>query len=51
MTDTNVENTETTESTNLCAICLSDLDNNEYTLECNHTFHTKCIVEWFLQVS
>ena len=53
MTDTNIEtetNTETnieTETNGLCAICLSDLDNNEYTLECNHTFHTKCIVEWF----
>ena len=55
MTDTNIEtetiiSTETnieTETNGLCAICLSDLDNNEYTLECNHTFHTKCIVEWF----
>ena len=55
MTDTNIE-TETiistdtiisTETNGLCAICLSDLDGSEYTLECNHTFHTKCIVEWF----
>lgn len=36
---------------NLCTICLSDISNcseNElYTLPCNHTFHTKCIMEWF----
>ena len=43
MNDTNIE----TETTNLCSICLSELGDNDYTLECNHTFHTKCIVEWF----
>jgi len=35
------------EELDLCSICLSTIDANDYTLECNHKFHTKCIVEWF----
>lgn len=35
------------EELDLCAICLSTIDASHYTLECNHKFHTKCIVEWF----
>ena len=33
----------------VCAICLCDIDDNSvnYSLECNHTFHTKCIMKWF----
>ena len=33
----------------VCAICLSPLDNDSdnYSLECNHKFHTKCIMKWF----
>ena len=39
-------------SDNNCVICLSSLsdENNEdniFNLECNHKFHTKCIMEWF----
>ena len=36
-------------SDNVCAICLSNIDENDesYTLNCNHSFHTKCIIEWF----
>ena len=42
MTDTNVP-------IELCTICLSTLDNDNetYTLECNHSFHMKCIMKWF----
>ena len=33
----------------LCSICLSELKENEklHILDCNHTFHTDCIIEWF----
>ena len=42
MTDTNLP-------IELCTICLSTLDNDNetYTLECNHSFHMKCIMKWF----
>ena len=30
-----------------CTICLDVLNTNKYTLICNHSFHTKCITEWF----
>jgi hypothetical protein len=33
-----------------CCICLQSLSNNTdtYTIpECNHTFHTNCIIPWF----
>ena len=30
-----------------CAICAERINDNEYSLECNHTFHTKCIIDWF----
>lgn len=31
-----------------CPICISDVSPNEYirVLECNHTFHKKCIDKW-----
>ena len=34
----------------MCAICLSTINENEnshHRLECNHNFHTECIVKWF----
>ena len=32
----------------ICAICHEDLNDELYTLpECNHTFHTNCIMTWF----
>lgn len=30
-----------------CAICLSCEDDGWHTLECQHRFHTRCIVDWF----
>ena len=30
-----------------CGICLADLDDETYCLECNHRFHTHCIIDWF----
>ena len=34
---------------NNCAICLSSLEDNDnlFTLDCTHKFHTKCIMDWF----
>lgn len=34
---------------NLCSICLENINNEQcYTLpECNHCFHTNCIIHWF----
>tara|TARA_Y100001935_G_C17293478_1_gene504797 strand:- start:59 stop:550 length:492 start_codon:yes stop_codon:yes gene_type:complete len=35
---------------NKCCICLEKIDKdktNTYTLHCNHTFHTNCIIDWF----
>jgi len=32
----------------LCCICHENLETNTHTLlECNHTFHTNCIMTWF----
>ena len=31
-----------------CAICLQDLSNqDELTIDCGHTFHKSCIINWF----
>ena len=32
-----------------CSICLEEMFKNKeiYTLKCNHTFHKKCIFDWF----
>jgi hypothetical protein len=48
----NTENTETTSltpSTKICSICQEELISNSktYKLECNHEFHTECIMTWF----
>lgn len=33
---------------NICSICYENLDDqSSYTLECNHKYHTKCIMKWF----
>ena len=35
-------------STEICPICQDSLEGDLYTLpECNHTFHTNCIMTWF----
>ena len=32
----------------ICAICHDKFDNNKYEVpECNHHFHTSCIIEWY----
>ena len=32
----------------ICSICYENLDENSHTLkECNHTFHTECLIKWF----
>jgi hypothetical protein len=32
----------------ICCICHENLESETYTLpECNHTFHTNCIMTWF----
>ena len=33
--------------TEVCAICRENLCQNTHTLECNHTYHTNCIMNWF----
>ena len=30
-----------------CAVCQEEIEAEPHTLECGHTFHTRCIVEWF----
>tara|TARA_B110001469_G_C9442216_1_gene223892 strand:+ start:181 stop:660 length:480 start_codon:yes stop_codon:yes gene_type:complete len=31
-----------------CSICLRDIENEEcLTIQCNHTFHKSCILNWF----
>ena len=35
---------------NICSICYEELnneDNNIHTLECNHCYHSSCIIKWF----
>ena len=36
------------EESEICTICLEDLDNREdnYALNCNHKFHRDCITRW-----
>jgi G3E family GTPase len=35
-------------SEEICAICHENLESDTYTLpECNHMFHTNCIMTWF----
>ena len=36
------------ENHNICSICLDTVSNSEeYKLECNHIYHTHCIIDWF----
>ena len=31
----------------VCSICYECMNDNDYILECNHKYHTKCIMTWF----
>ena len=36
------------DNNDICSICYEELDNeNSFKLECNHIYHTKCILNWF----
>tara|TARA_Y100001958_G_scaffold158971_1_gene158603 strand:- start:5416 stop:5904 length:489 start_codon:yes stop_codon:yes gene_type:complete len=37
------------DNNNKCVICLDYISENQdtYNLQCDHKYHTKCIVEWF----
>lgn len=35
------------ESATICAICQDEITQNELVLECNHKFHSDCIMTWF----
>jgi hypothetical protein len=30
-----------------CCICIDDIKDNKYNLNCGHSYHTQCIMEWF----
>ena len=32
-----------------CAICITDNNSNSISLNCNHTYHSKCIGPWIKQ--
>jgi len=37
---------------NICSICYEELENSDenpniYKLECNHVYHSSCIIKWF----
>ena len=38
---------ELNDKDDLCVICLSQLGDDDYSLDCDHKYHTKCIIEWF----
>lgn len=39
---------EIIDNNDICSICFESFDiNTSYTLECNHKFHTNCIMKWF----
>lgn len=33
----------------MCTICAEEVTENGTTLECGHTFHVHCVLEWFRQ--
>ena len=34
-----------------CAICLDNCGKCRTTLECGHTFHTKCVLKWLIRMN
>ena len=42
------DDTNDTDEKELCSICFSQLTGEDsHTLECEHKFHTHCILKWF----
>jgi len=39
--------TESSDNDEKCPVCLSLIDTDSYTTNCNHTFCSNCIEEWF----
>ena len=37
----------TNEVVETCSICYEDLTNNTHTLNCGHSYHCGCIINWF----
>jgi len=33
-------------SKDICSICLDELNNDQYKLNCNHCYHKNCIKQW-----
>ena len=44
-------NNDSNNENNQCAICLETINSNDssqsYKIDCNHEFHTDCIMKWF----
>lgn len=39
---------ENTINVNTCCVCLDDINEDKsHTLECGHSFHSSCIINWF----
>lgn len=37
----------TEETCSICTENIDDFNSSQWTLECNHKFHTECIIQWF----
>tara|TARA_Y100001937_G_scaffold128125_1_gene202611 strand:+ start:1198 stop:1869 length:672 start_codon:yes stop_codon:yes gene_type:complete len=41
------EEEQETNEQEVCSICFCEMTENCFVLDCNHKFHTNCIVKWF----